>query len=275
MRLMHNMYSMNIYKNYKSSLTQNSETIQNVSSGTKLNSAKDNPNKIAQAERLKLHILSRQAASSNVQDTNSMIQTYDGALQEMNNNVSRLKQLTVQAANGTSSSDDLQSIQKEIEGLKSSINDLANNTAFNGIKLSQDNGTTKKATVGASSDESIDIPFFKLTTESDGLNLDDIDVTTTNADTDGYLDKIDAAVKTITGARSKYGAIQSRLEDTLDNFDEVSDTLSSAQSSISDTDIATEMMKNATSEVLIKSSISLLAQSNKLPQDILNILANV
>ena len=97
MRLTHNMYSLSLYKNYKIVLSQNATAIERTSSGKKLNSAKDNPSKIADSDRLKISLLSRQAASSNMQDTDSMVQTFDGALQEMNNNVSRLKELAVKA----------------------------------------------------------------------------------------------------------------------------------------------------------------------------------
>lgn len=276
MRLMNNMYSLNIYKSYKKALAQNADSIQKISSGSKLSSAKDNPNKIAEAEKLKIQVLSREAASSNVQDTSSMLQTFDGALQEMHNNVSRLKQLAVQAASGTMGSDDLESIQKEIDGIKSSINDLANNTEFNGIKLTNKNGTTKNATIGAESKESTEIPFYDVTTDSDGLNISDINVVTaSSADKDSYLDKIDSAIKKITTIRSKYGSIQTNLDNSINNFDEINNSVSSAQSSISDTDIATEMINNSTSQILIKSSTSLLAQSNNFPQDILNILSRM
>lgn len=281
MRLSHNMYSLSIYKNYKTALSQNSQTVADLSSGKKLNSAKDNPNKIGQSENLKISILSREAARNNVQDTDSMLQTFDGSLQEINNNVSRLKQLAVKAANGTISEEDGENIQKEIDGILASIDDLANNTEFNGIKLSQtgtstaigDVVTTKTATIGALEDETIDIPFYDMT--SDGLDIGDISVCGSSADADGALDKIDAAIGQISKVRSKYGAIKTNLEESLNNFDEINESLTSAQSGLEDTDIATESMKNATNQILIQSGISLMAQSNQLPQDVLNILASI
>jgi len=278
MRLTHNMYSLDIYMNYKTALSENSESIANLSSGKKLNSAKDNPSKIADAERMKISILSSQQASDNVQDTGSMLQTFDGALQEMNNNVTRLKQLVTQAGNGN----DKQNIQTEINSVMDSLNDLANNTEFNGIKMSQANGTTKTATIGSTSGDSIDIPFFDLTatgmdSTSTGLGLSSLKNIASGSDSDinQALNDVDSADTQITSVRSKYGAIESRLEDSLSNFDEINDTTSSAESSLEDADIATESVKNSTSEILIKSSLSLIAQSNKLPQDALNILASV
>lgn len=280
MKLNHNMYSLEIYKNYKTVLTQNSQAIANLSSGKKLNSAKDNPNKIADSDRLKISILSRKAAENNMQDTNSMVQTFDGALQEIHNNVSRLKELAVKAATGTNSDQDSEIIQNEMDTITKSIDDLANNTEFNGVKLAQANGTTKKATVGSLDDETIDIPFFDVTSggldsTSEGLGLGNLKVSGSDKDTDQAITDIDAAVKTVSAVRSKYGAIQKTLEDSQNNGDEIDNTLSSAQSSLEDADIATEAMNNSSTQIIIKASISLMAQSNKLPQDVLNILSSI
>ena len=279
MRLNHNMYSLGIFKTYSRNVDNYSKAMNNVSTGYKINSAKDNPNKIAQAETLRMTVIGRNAASSNIQDTSSMLQTFDGAIQEMNNNVSRLKQLTVQAATETINDEDRAVIQKEIEGIKSSLNDLANNTEFNGVKLSDnlvtDNANTTrfmKTTIGTLSGEIIDIPRFNVSTAA--LKIDDIDVTSI-AGAQASLEKVDDAVVCLTDIRSRYGAIQSRLDDTSDSMSEISDVLTSAQSSLADADIAKEVMEITKNKILIDSGIGLMAQSNKLPQDALNILANV
>ena len=279
MRLNHNMYSLGIFKKYSRNVDNYSNAMNNASTGYKINSAKDKPNKIAQAETLRMTVIGRNAASSNIQDTSSMLQTFDGALQEMNNNVSRLKQLTVQAATETINDEDRAVIQKEIEGIKSSLNDLANNTEFNGVKLSDnlvtDNANTTrfmKTTIGTLSGEVIDIPRFNVST--DALKIDDIDVTSI-AGAQASLEKVDDAVVCLTDIRSRYGAIQSRLDDTSDSMSEISDVLTSAQSSLADADIAKEVIEITKNKILIDSGIGLMAQSNKLPQDALNILANV
>lgn len=283
MRLNHNMYSLGIFKTYSRNVDNYSKAMNNVSTGYKINSAKDNPNKIAQAETLRMTVIGRNAASSNIQDTSSMLQTFDGTLQEMNNNVSRLKQLTVHAATETANDEDRAIIQKEIEGIKASLSDLANNTEFNGVTLSDSNlgklineATGKptekklKTTIGTLAGEVIDIPMFNISTDS--LGLADINVET---DAQGAINKVDKAIVAITGIRSKYGAIQSRLDDTNDSMSEISDVLTGAQSNLADADIAKEVMEITKNKILIDSGIGLMAQSNKLPQDALNILANV
>jgi flagellin len=271
------MFSEGIYKNYKRTLVKNSNAMNNISTGKKLNSAKDNPNKIAQAENLKINLLSRDAASQNIQDTNSMLQTFDGALQEMNNNISRLKQLTVQAANGTNEPEDRAVIQKEIDKIKEDMNYIANNTSFNGIVMSDSTATAtapnnKQSTIGALPDEKVDIPIYNLTNIATGIDQIDVnDPTKLNSN----LKWVDDAGNTISSIRSKYGAIQSRLDNTLDDISGMNGPLTSALSSIEDADIAQESLEFSRTQIIYQASISLMVQSNKLPQDALNVLASI
>lgn len=283
MRLSHNMFSANIFNNYKKHLTNNSSAVNNISSGLKLNSAKDNPNKITQSQMLKIQVLSNAAAKRNIEDTNSMIQTFDGAMQEMNDSLCRVKELTVQAGGGTLTSKDREVIQKEIDQLTNHLDYMAKNTEFNGVKLiNEDKATIKDGAVtsmiGSLQDELTVLPKFNLTAE--GLGFKDntgkklLDVT--NEDNIGNsLDTIDTAIQSVSSARSKFGAIQLRLEGTGDAISENSMSLEKSQSNIADADIAFEMLKFSESQILIQSSISLIAQSNNFPQDALNVLKNI
>ncbi|MDR5586518.1 MULTISPECIES: flagellin [Clostridium] len=283
MRLSHNMFSANIYNNYKKQLTNNSSAVNNISSGLKLNSAKDNPNKITQSQMLKIQVLSNAAAKRNIEDTNSMIQTFDGAMQEMNDSLCRVKELTVQAGGGTLTSKDREVIQKEIDQLTNHLDYMAKNTEFNGVKLiNEDKATIKDGAVtsmiGSLQDELTVLPKFNLTAEGLGFKDDTgkklLDVT--NKDNIGNsLDIIDTAIQSVSSARSKYGAIQLRLEGTGDAISENSMSLEKSQSNIADADIAFEMLKFSESQILIQSSISLIAQSNNFPQDALNVLKNI
>ncbi|OOM75018.1 flagellin [Clostridium puniceum] len=279
MRLSHNMFSLGLYKNYKSTLVENSKAMNNIGSGKKLNSAKDNPNKIAQVENLKINLLSRDAASQNIQDTNSMLQTFDGALQEMNNNISRLKELTVRGANGSNTPEDRSIIQKEIDKIKESMDYIGKNTLFNDIPMSDSNPPTtatnpsyKQATIGALADEKINIPIYNLSNTA--LNIDGIDVTN-SALLSSNIENVDKAGNMISAIRSKYGSIQSRLNDSLEDMSGINESLTKAQSSIEDADIAEESLQNSRTQIMYKAAIALMAQSNKLPQDSLNVLASV
>lgn len=278
MRLSHNMFSANIYNNYKKQLNNNSGAINNISSGLKLNSAKDNPNKITQSQMLKIQVLSNSAAKRNVEDTNSMIQTFDGAMSEMNDSLGRIKELTVQAG-GTLTDEDRETIQNEIDSLTEHLDYMAKNTEFNGVKLINGEKGEVTSMIGGLQDEVTKLPKFDLTSE--GLGFKEkltgkklLDVT--NQDNIGNsLELVDSAIQSVSSARSKYGAIQLRLEGTGDAITENNLSLEKSQSNIADADIAFEMLKFSESQILIQSSISLMAQSNNFPQDALNVLKNI
>ncbi|NFH79866.1 flagellin [Clostridium botulinum] len=277
MRLSHNMFSANIYNNYKKQLNNNSGAINNISSGIKLNSAKDNPNKITQSQMLKIQVLSNSAAKRNIEDTNSMIQTFDGAMAEMNDSLNRIKELTVQAGGGTLTSEDRQVIQNEMNQLTEHLDYMAKNTNFNGVKLIDENKSTVEdgavtSMIGGLQGELTILPKFDLTAK--GLGLENLDVVD-KKNIDKSLDIVDAASLAVSSARSKYGAIQLRLEGTGDAITENNLSLEKSQSNIADADIAFEMLKFSESQILIQSSISLMAQSNNFPQDALNVLKNI
>lgn len=274
MRLSHNMFSLSIYKTYKGRIDDNAKALNNISSGSKLNSAKDNPNKIGKNETLKIQVLTNDAASKNIQDTNSMIQTYDDALQQINDSLCRMKELTVSAGAGSLTPEDKKIIQNEIEGIKANIDSFANNTEFNGIKLSDSSVTgesrsLKKATIGTMEDEHMDIPFYNVS--ADNLGVGSLDV----SNLDSSLDAIDKATQMVSRVRSKYGSIQKRLEGTAEYLSSKDICIQVAQSRIGDADVAEEAMNYSRTQLLVNSSIGLMAQSNNFPKDALNILANV
>lgn len=275
MRLTHNMYSLNIYKTYKGRIQENAKALNNISTGSKLSSAKDNPGKIGKNETLKIQVMTNDAASKNIQDTNSMIQTFDGALQGINDNLNRMRELTVSAGTGSLTAEDKKNIQNEIDSIKADIDSLANNTEFNGIKLSDSSlsgSATKtiKTVIGTMEDESMDIPFYNVSSDNLGVGST-LDI----SDVNSSLQAIDKATQTVSKIRSKYGSIQNRLEGTADYLSSKDINVQTAQSRIGDADIAEEMMNYSKSQLLMNSSIGLLAQSNNFPKDCLNILANV
>ncbi|RQN12290.1 flagellin [Clostridium butyricum] len=277
MRLSHNMFSLSIYRTYKGRITDESKALNNISTGSKLSSAKDNPAKIGKNETLKIQVLTNDAASKNIQDTNSMLQTFDASLQEINNSLNRMRQLTVSAGSGSLTDDDKKIIQNEIDSIKKDINYLSNNTEFNGIKLSNVGSSslnleptkTIKSAIGNMDDESIDIPIFDISTSN--LGIEDLDIN----NLDESIGAVDKATQMVSKIRSKYGSIQNRLEGTADYLSNKDINIQTAQSRIGDADIAEEMMNYSKNQLLVNSSIGLLAQSNNFPKDCLNILANV
>ncbi len=272
-RLSHNLFSLAIYGNYSNAVDKSSKAMRKMASGLKIQSAKDNPNKIAANENLKIRILSNQAAQKNIQDTNSLLQTFDGSMQEINNSLSRLKQLTVQAANGTLQPEDKSKTQLEIDSLLNDIDYLAKNTQFNGVKLTDGKGDIIKSQIGSMEDEYIEIPKCDLTIAN--LFPNGIDTTTSHATASKAISDVDKAISTVTQVRAHYGAMQLKLENTTEYSTGINESLQKAQSSIGDVDVAEEILKYSQEQIKVKSSIALMAQSNKIPENALEILKNM
>lgn len=284
MRLNQNMQSLNVYRNYKKSLTLNASALNKITTGSKINSAKDNPNKLGVSEGLRLQIRSLQMAERNIQDGVSMVQTVDGGLNSMSEALLRMKELTIQAS-GSTSEDDRKVIQLEIDQLKENIDYTSNNSEFNGVKLLNSDRVTNnnypkylKHTVGANTKEDIDIPVYNLTTDmltdKEGNSINSLDVVNSE-NIDKNIQIIDSAMVTVNSARSRYGAIQNRMETSATNLTGTSSNLEKAESRIRDTDIALEMAEYARTSILQETSIALMQQTNNFPKDILRVLENM
>ncbi|MGG7176586.1 flagellin [Clostridium paraputrificum] len=283
MRLNHNMNSLGIYNTYKKNLIQNSTSIDRISSGTKINSAKDNPSKIGQSENMRIQLKSLQAAQRNLQDGASMVQATDSALQEANNILARMKELAVSAADGTKSDADKLTIQNEIDQMKRGIDDLANNTEFNGVKLigdekvfNNDYPSYKETVIGAMVGEQMRIPTYNISSQvlkdDKGNRLTDVDVVNKAADA---IYTIDKSITEVSNIRGRYGAIQSRFETSSNNLEQNTMVVEKAESSLRDTDIAIEMAELARTQILNDTSLALIAQSNQIPQEALRVLERV
>lgn len=282
MRLNHNMMSMNVYRNYTKDLAGRADAISKISSGIKLNSAKDNPNALGRSELFRMQIRGLQAAQRNLQDSVSMVQAVDGALSTVSDSLCRLKELATQASNGTNTSEDLRTIQNEINSIKDHINSVAKETEFNGIKLIGDddvidnnNPRYLKVVSGTNVGENIKIPKFDISIDKlakDGaLSLKDLDITDINKISQN-LKLIDDSIKEVSKIRSKYGALQSRLETSVNNIDFTVCTSEKAESYLRDADLAEEMMDYARNNILVESSNAMMVQTNNFPQDALRIL---
>ena len=277
MRININMKSLGIYSGYKKNIIANSAAMEKISSGKKINSAKDNPLKIEQSENFRMQIRSLEMANKNLQDSTSMIQVADTAMGTISEALIRMKELTVQAANEVTNEADRKLIQDEIDVLRSHIDDTAKNTEFNGNKLLVNGNVTDNSKpdyvemqIGANVGESIGIPFFNVSSET--LGIDKLDVVN---DATKALNSIDEALKNVNGCRAKYGAVQNRLENSIEITSSSSYTYEKSSSDINDADIALEMAEIARTSILMESATAMMAQSNNFPKDMLNILANL
>jgi flagellin len=267
-------------------LNRQSANLLSISSGYKINRTKDNPSGMVTSQNMKLQIGGLQSASRNVQDGISMLQTAEGGLQEITSMIQRVRELAVQAGNGGTTEDDRRIMQNEIDQLLDGINSMANGTEFNGLKLlSGDSSKTLKMQSGSNRGENIEIPQINLTntTGSEIFKLYDIgtdgstgsDNLVHNADIGVVLDAANYALDTVINIRSKYGALENRFESSYDDLQDISDRTIGAESSVSDADIAEEIMNYSKEDIIVQASNAMIAQANKLPQDILSILNNI
>ncbi len=274
MRLSHNIPSLNIYRQYSKHLVNQSTALNRISSGLKVATAKDDPNKMAQSEQLKLQIRGLQGAAKNTQDAVSMLQAADGSAQNISEIIIRIKELVLNAG-GSHTEDSLQSIQGEINQMIEGIDNIANFSEFNGVKLLAEEGSTLEnpknleLLSGGNVGDITKIPKYDLTPK--GLGIETIDV----KDIDSSIEKINKALDSTTIVRSKYGAITNRLESTFSILNETSVEIEGAEAQLTGADISLEIIEYSKHSLLIESSLALMIQTNRMPQDILTVLQNV
>ncbi len=190
-------------------------------------------------------------------------------MNEINNNLQRIRELSVQAANGTNSTEDLQSIQNEIQERLDEIDRVSEQTQFNGVEVlaSTQNLAIQ---VGAHDGERIEINLEEITTTT--LGLDALNVTTADFATGTTLEDIDDALQQVDDLRSHLGAIQNRFESTVANLNHTINNLSAARSRIEDADYAVEVSNMTRAQILQQAGTSVLAQANQVPQTVLSLL---
>lgn len=275
MRINKNIYSLNVFRNYSNNIAKNSAAMDRISSGKKLNSAKDNPIKLEKSEKFKMQIKALQVAERNLQDGVSMIQTADTAMTTISEALIRIKELAVQVGNSTYTKEDREGVQKEVDELISFIGNTVKDTEFNGNKLLDDSGNQGaviKMQTGANVGDVIEIPVLNLSLKD--LGIDDLSVLSVD-EISKSLEAIDSAIVRVNSSRSAYGAIQNRMETSIETVESGKLSFEKGYSDIVDSDLAFEMTEVAKTSVLIESATAIMAQTNNFPKDVLNILANV
>ena len=205
------------------------------------------------------------------------MQIVDTTMGEIGDALIRMKELSVQASSDNYSDDDRASIQAEIDELKKFIDDTAESTEVNGNKLignknviDNSNPEIKKSQIGAEVGETIDIPYYNLS--CDVLGIDNVDVINNPSQSITMLEK---AISDVAGYRSKYGAIQNRMEESLNMIESSQCTYEKNYSEIVDADVALEMLEVTRTSILMESSLALMSQSNNFPKDVVNILSGL
>ena len=272
MVVQHNLRAMNSNRMLGITSSQQGKSTEKLSSGYKINRAADDAAGLAISEKMRKQVRGLSKAVANAQDGISCVQTAEGALAEVHDMLQRMNELAMQSANGTNSSTDRSYLQSEVKALKSEINRIANTVTFNDQKLLQgDFSDGKDLQVGFTSDDTISITIESLKLED--LDISDLDITEASdaaaaiETTDGSISK---TIAKISEMRSDLGAVQNRLEHTVNNLNNVVENTQAAESQIRDTDMATEMVKYSNNNILAQAGTAMLAQSNQANQNVLS-----
>ncbi len=264
-----NVGSLNAQRNLSKSQSALAKSMTRLSSGLRINSAKDDAAGLAISDRMTSQIRGMNQAVRNANDGISLAQTAEGALQESTNILQRMRELAVQASNDTNTTADRTSIGAEITQLTSELDRIANNTQFNGKNL-LDGSLAASIQVSANADSTINIGLSQ-DFDAAGLSVNAVAVDT-SANASSAVTSIDSAITLIDTNRGTLGAVQNRLESTISNLSNVSENLSAARSRVLDADIAAETAAMTKNNILQQAGVSILSQANQTPQLALSLL---
>ena len=272
-----NIASLNAQRNLGTSQADLNKSMQRLSSGLRINSAKDDAAGLAISDRMTSLIRGLNQAVRNANDGISLAQTAEGALQETTNILQRMRELAVQSANDTNTSSDRASLDAEFSQLVSEIDRIAETTSFNGkVLLNGDFSQASNAAVfqvGANAGQTITVSITNALASQLGSTtvMSDAGVDT-RANASTAIGNIDAAIAEVDTIRGDLGAVQNRFESTIANLSNVSENLSAARSRILDADIAQETSNMTKQNILQQAGVSILAQANQAPQLALSLL---
>ncbi len=267
MVIQHNIAAINSYRNLGTNQSSLNKNLEKLSSGYRINRAGDDAAGLAISEAMRSQINGLNQATKNANDAIGLIQTAEGALTETHAMLQRLTTLASQSANGTYNSVARGNLQKEVDRLLEEINRISNDTDFNGVKPISGGSITFQ--IGPTSGEILNLPTCGMTTTD--LSISGISVSSL-AGGNSAIDKIKAAINTVSSYRADLGAAQNRLEHTVNNLKVTSENISAAESRIRDTDMADEITAFTKNNILLQASQSMLAQSNSVPQSVLSLL---
>ena len=269
MVVQHNLRAMNSNRMLGVTAGQQSKSTEKLSSGFKINRAADDAAGLAISEKMRKQVRGLTKAVANAQDGISCVQTAEGALAEVHDMLQRMNELAMQSANGTNSDTDRGYLQSEVEALTSEIDRISSTVTFNDQKLLDGTFTGKALQVGFTDDDQIEISISAITAASIGVGSVDIGSASGAV---SALTAISSAINSVSEMRSNLGAIQNRLEHTVNNLNNVVENTQAAESQIRDTDMATEMVKYSNNNILAQAGTAMLAQSNQANQNVLSLL---
>jgi flagellin len=274
-----NLFSLNAQKNVAKTQSRLGTSIERLSSGLRINSAKDDAAGMAISMKLSAHIRSINQAVRNAQDGISVVQTAEGGMNEIHNILSRMRELAQQSSTGTLATSDRTALQTEFADLKTEITRISDTTEFNGLKLLDGtlsaNGVSLQVGINNTANDRIAVSGGSLKdvdASSLGLTTDTLSSIDTAGHAQSMLTVLDSAIGTVSTRRGNLGAAQNRLGSTISNLEIASENLSSANSRIMDADFAIETANLTRSQIILQAGVAVLSQANTLPQFALQLL---
>ncbi|MFT7774911.1 flagellin [Roseateles sp.] len=272
-----NLLSLNAQRNTSTSQSSLAVSMQRLSSGLRVNSAKDDAAGLGISERLNAQIRGSNVAIRNANDGISLAQTADGALAKVTDSLQRMRELAVQARNATNTSADKDSLNKEFGELAKEIQRVLGGTTFNGKHILGADAKTQTFQVGANTtgDDTIDVGMTNMKTATDITAVTSgvaIDGTTSFSAIGSVIDNLDTAINTINNQRAILGATQNRFDAVISNLQIAVENQSAAKSRITDADFAQETANLSRAQILQQAGTAMIAQANQLPSQVLSLL---
>jgi flagellin len=268
-----NVEAQNAHRLLSNTGTQLNKSMERLSSGLRINRAADDAAGLAVSEGMRSQIRGMNVASRNAQDGVSMVQVADGALGNVGDMLQRVRDLAVQASNGTLTDAQRSNLDTEVQQVLTEIGKTGTDTEFNGLKILAGSVATAASavTLQVGANASQNIAFTIGTVSTSDLGISGIAVSTAPSAT-AAIASLDAAISTVTTSRANLGAIQNRLEHTINRLGMTSENLQAAESRIRDADMASEMIDFTKHQILQQSGMAMLAQANQSPQSVLSLL---
>ena len=274
MRIQHNIAALNSYRQLGNNNSAVSKNLEKLSSGYRINRAGDDAAGLAISEKMRAQITGLETAQKNANDGISLVQTAEGALTEVHSMLNRMVELAEQSANGTyDNAVDRANLQKEVDALLSEIDRIGDSTNFNGTKLLNGSLASSVMTlqIGDTADRFNQLTFNIAAMKAEGLSIKDLKIDSATAAASAVA-SIKDAINAVSTTRGQLGAIQNRLEHTINNLGATAENMTAAESRIRDVDMADEMMAYTKNNILVQAAQSMLAQANQQPQGVLQLL---
>lgn len=273
-----NLNSLNAQRNSSASQMSLSTAMQRLSSGLRVNSAKDDAAGLAIAERMSAQVKGMNVAARNANDGISLAQTAEGALGKVGESLQRMRELAVQSRNATNSNGDRDSLDKEFKQLSAEITRVLGGTTFNGKAIIGASAGAQDFQIGANTttNDIITVTTTDMTADASITAVTAatvvIDSTSTTATLKQVIDDIDGAIDRVNNERAVYGATQNRFDSVISNLQVATENQTAARSRIMDADFASETANLSRAQILQQAGNAMIAQANQLPQQVLSLL---